>query len=32
MGEKNITSMELIRRADDFLYQAKKEGRNRVVG
>lgn len=29
-GEKNITPPELIRRADDKLYQAKREGRNRV--
>ena len=31
-GEKNINSLELIRRADEKLYQAKNEGRNRVVG
>ena len=29
-GEKNMTSVELIRRADEKLYQAKKDGRNRV--
>jgi diguanylate cyclase (GGDEF)-like protein len=29
-GEPNITPTELIRRADDKLYQAKQEGRNRV--
>jgi diguanylate cyclase (GGDEF)-like protein len=29
-GEQNITPMDLIRRADDKLYQAKHEGRNRV--
>src|SRR5205823_4174491 len=26
-GEKNMSSMELIRRADEKLYQAKKDGR-----
>ena len=31
-GEKNITSQELIRRADENLYQAKNQGRNRVIG
>jgi diguanylate cyclase (GGDEF)-like protein len=30
-GEKNITPVELIRRADEKLYQAKREGRNKVV-
>src|SRR5439155_1734558 len=29
-GEKNITPTELIRRADEKLYQAKDQGRNRV--
>lgn len=29
-GEKNITPPELIRRADEKLYQAKREGRNKV--
>jgi two-component system cell cycle response regulator len=29
-GEKDMTPMDLIRRADDKLYQAKHEGRNRV--
>jgi len=31
LGEKAITPSELIRRADEKLYQAKHEGRNRVV-
>ncbi len=31
-GEKNVSSAEIIRRADERLYQAKNEGRNRVVG
>jgi diguanylate cyclase (GGDEF)-like protein len=31
-GEHWITSNELIRQADEKLYQAKQEGRNRVVG
>src|SRR5262249_7523681 len=31
-GETWITSHELIRRADEKLYQAKQEGRNRVFG
>jgi len=30
-GEKDITPSELIRRADEKLYQAKDQGRNRVV-
>jgi two-component system cell cycle response regulator len=30
-GEKNISSAEIIRRSDEKLYQAKNEGRNRVV-
>jgi two-component system cell cycle response regulator len=30
-GEKSVTSAELIRRADERLYQAKNEGRNRAV-
>jgi two-component system, cell cycle response regulator len=29
-GEKDITPIELIRRADEKLYQAKEEGRNRI--
>ena len=29
-GEANITPIELIRRSDEKLYQAKNEGRNRV--
>src|SRR5262245_14319141 len=32
VGEKNITPDDLIRRADEKLYQAKHEGRNRVCG
>jgi len=31
VGEKGITPPELIRRADEKLYQAKNEGRNRVL-
>ncbi|MBI3411224.1 MAG: GGDEF domain-containing protein [Planctomycetes bacterium] len=30
VGEKDITPSDLIRRADEKLYQAKNEGRNRV--
>jgi diguanylate cyclase (GGDEF)-like protein len=32
MGEKPLTSTALIRLADDNLNQAKREGRNGVVG
>jgi len=28
-GEANMTATDLIRRADEKLYQAKKEGRDR---
>jgi diguanylate cyclase (GGDEF)-like protein len=31
-GELNITPVDLIRRADEMLYQAKNAGRNRVAG
>ncbi len=30
-GEEGLTPAELLRRADDRLYQAKREGRNRVA-
>ena len=30
MGEKPTSSVDLIRQADEKLYQAKHEGRNRV--
>jgi diguanylate cyclase (GGDEF)-like protein len=31
-GEADITPLDLIRRADEMLYQAKREGRNRACG
>ena len=30
-GEEGLTPTELLRRADDRLYQAKRDGRNRVA-
>ena len=31
-GDETLTPHELIRQADEKLYQAKHQGRNRVVG